>query len=501
MSLLSLVDEAIKLCKVEETKINENILQYREILRSLRPQQEDGKEIELTDDVEKDPDVQLEERREMELLNRLLEKALRVRAGTAPQKDPQNCPGPKKEPLDTTQGKGRALTPGGTRGNKNGTKTTSKPITVDKKESKKYSASHLYRGGRGRMGHPVGHSGQGRACMIRSSVQMQKRSVVSSKGFPPQSSGKEVKQAGPPGPVSHDQGQSPQASSAHHQVEVSHRSAAATSFQPPNWDAVSVSHMEGMPKAHVISPPQNGAPTPLLTKWISLRTKQSRLWDKVLALQSRPVAERSHFTERVKATYSREWPTSGSPTDTGAQVDRLTQLCTDLSHCYQSERLLLLTGQTFRTSGTEPATCQKREYESLLMLEGLEKMVADLRKHAGQLRKEREAWDRWRRLKGEGAGAFGPVRSKGEWGDLSGVTPLPPTLIYTSQAELQEVERLRLRVELLQQEVHLHQALSDTMVMPSAPGLPNPAALRDIYSLLGEGGVMFPTLVLDTEPD
>ncbi|XP_036797662.1 tubulin epsilon and delta complex protein 2-like isoform X3 [Oncorhynchus mykiss] len=499
MSLLSLVDEAIKLCKVEETKINENILQYREILRSLRPQQEDGKEIELTDDVEKDPDVQLEERREMELLNRLLEKALRVRAGTAPQKDPQNCPGPKKEPVDTTQGKGRALTPGGTKGNKNGIKTTSKPITMDKKESKKYSASHLYRGGRGRMGHPVGHSGQGRASMIRSSVQMQKRSVVSSKGFPPQSSGKEVKQAGPPGPVSHDQGQSPQASSAHHQVEVSHRSAAATSFQPPNWDTVSVSHMEGMPKAHVISPPQNGAPTPLLTKWISLRTKQSRLWDKVLALQSKPVAERSHFTERVKATFSREWPTSGSPADTGAQVDRLTQLCTDLSHCYQSERLL--TGQTFRTSGTEPATCQKREYESLLMLEGLEKMVADLRKHAGQLRKEREAWDRWRRLKGEGAGAFCPVRSKGEWGDLSGVTPLPPTLTYTSQAELQEVERLRLRVELLQQEVHLHQALSDTMVMPSAPGLPNPAALRDIYSLLGEGGVMFPTLVLDTEPD
>ncbi|XP_036797664.1 uncharacterized protein LOC110486993 isoform X5 [Oncorhynchus mykiss] len=406
MSLLSLVDEAIKLCKVEETKINENILQYREILRSLRPQQEDGKEIELTDDVEKDPDVQLEERREMELLNRLLEKALRVRAGTAPQKDPQNCPGPKKEPVDTTQGKGRALTPGGTKGNKNGIKTTSKPITMDKKESKKYSASHLYRGGRGRMGHPVGHSGQGRASMIRSSVQMQKRSVVSSKGFPPQSSGKEVKQAGPPGPVSHDQGQSPQASSAHHQVEVSHRSAAATSFQPPNWDTVSVSHMEGMPKAHVISPPQNGAPTPLLTKWISLRTKQSRLWDKVLALQSKPVAERSHFTERVKATFSREWPTSGSPADTGAQVDRLTQLCTDLSHCYQSERLL--TGQTFRTSGTEPGTsptrgdaeggmeggittCQKREYESLLMLEGLEKMVADLRKHAGQLRKDTNA--------------------------------------------------------------------------------------------------------------
>ncbi|XP_041735069.2 uncharacterized protein LOC121568732 [Coregonus clupeaformis] len=503
MSLHSLVDEAIKLCKVEETKINENILQYREILRSLRPQQEDCKEKELTDDVEMDPDVQPEERPEMELLNRMLEKALRVRVGTAPQKDPQNCTGPKKEPVDATHCKGRALTPGGTKGNRNGFKTTSRPITVDKKESRKSSASHLYRGGKGRMGHPVGHSGQGRASIIRGSVQIQKRSVVSSKGFPPQSSGKAVKQAGPPGPVSHDQGQSPQASSAHHQVEVSHRcmSAAATSFQTPNEEPVSVSHMEGTPKAHVVSPPQNGVPSQLLTKWISLRTKQSRLWDNVLAQQSKPVAERSHFTERVKATFPREWPTSGSPADTGAQVDRLTQLCTDLSHCYQSERLLLLTGQTFRTTGTEPATCQNREYESLLMLEGLEKMVADLWKRAGQMRKEQEAWDRWRRPKGEGAGAFCPVRRRGEWGDLSGVTPLPPTLTYISQAELQEVERLRLRVELLQQEVHLHQALSDTMVMLYTPGPPNPAALRDIYSLLGEGGVMFPTLVLDTEPD
>ncbi|CAB1342469.1 unnamed protein product [Coregonus sp. 'balchen'] len=475
MSLLSLVDEAIKLCEVEETKINENIIQYREILRSLRPQQEDCKEIKLTDDVEMDPDVQPEERQEMELLNRMLEKALRVRVGTAPQKDPQNCTGPKKEPVDTTHCKGRALTPGGTKGNRNGFKTTSRPITVDKKESRKSSASHLYRDGRGRMGHLVGHSGQGRASMIRGSVQIQKQSVVSPKGFHPQSSGKAVKQAGPPGPVSNDQGQSPQASSAHHQVEVSHRcmSAAATSFQPPNEDPVSVSHMEGTPKAHVVSPPQNGVPSQLLTKWISLRTKQTRLWDKVLAQQSKPVAERSHFMERVKATFPREWPTSGSPADPGAQVDRLTQLCTDLSHCYQSERLLL-TCQTFRTTGTEP---------------GLEKMVADLLKRAGQLRKEREAWDRWRRPKREGTGAFCPVRRRGNWGDQSGVTPLPPTLTYTSQAELQEVERLRLR------------ALSDTMVMLSAPGLPNPAALRDIYSLLGEGGVMFPTLVLDTEPD
>lgn len=66
------------------------------------------------------------------------------------------------------------------------------------------------------------------------------------------------------------------------------------------------------------------------------------------------------LTRPLMGQFPREWPTSGSPADTGAQVDRLTQLCTDLSHCYQSERLLLLTGQTFRTSGTEPGTSPAR---------------------------------------------------------------------------------------------------------------------------------------------
>lgn len=37
------------------------------------------------------------------------------------------------------------------------------------------------------------------------------------------------------------------------------------------------------------------------------------------------------------------------------------------------------------------------------------------------------------------------------------VAPLPPTVTYTTEAELRELEKLRMRVALLQQKMHLEQ--------------------------------------------
>lgn len=52
----------------------------------------------------------------------------------------------------------------------------------------------------------------------------------------------------------------------------------------------------------------------------------------------------------------------------------------------------------------------------------------------------------------------------------------------------------------------MSQALLDTLspqlssIVPG-PGCPSVGVLRDMYSLLGEGGERFPAIVLDTEPD
>ncbi|KAM6957235.1 uncharacterized protein FYW47_011346 [Aplochiton taeniatus] len=86
MSVLSMVEEAIKLGKAEETKIHENIQLYKGILQSLRgPQDKDSeKKSEVTEYVDKgaDPDIPPEEKQDMELLEEALKKALRIRSGS-----------------------------------------------------------------------------------------------------------------------------------------------------------------------------------------------------------------------------------------------------------------------------------------------------------------------------------------------------------------------------------------------------------------------------------
>lgn len=113
------------------------------------------------------------------------------------------------------------------------------------------------------------------------------------------------------------------------------------------------------------------------------------------------------------------------------------------------------------------------------------------------------------------------------------VAPLPTTITYTTEAELRELEKLRMKVALLQQEICLEQvrvehlllsssqwlliinalspsstrqALLDLLTpqfssLVSGPGCPNISVLRAVYSLLGEGGQRFPAIVLDSEPD
>uniref|UniRef100_A0A3Q0S4G3 Uncharacterized protein n=1 Tax=Amphilophus citrinellus TaxID=61819 RepID=A0A3Q0S4G3_AMPCI len=108
---------------------------------------------------------------------------------------------------------------------------------------------------------------------------------------------------------------------------------------------------------------------------------------------------------------------------------------------------------------------------------------------------EWKAWDQW---KPEG-GCFCPTGANGVV-QRDGITsPLPLTIMYTTEAELQELERLRMRVALLQQEVDLEQVGELSSIVPG-PGCPNPSVLRDVYSLLGEGGERFPAIVLDSEP-
>ncbi|KAM4597992.1 tubulin epsilon and delta complex protein 2 [Polymixia lowei] len=489
MSLLAVVEEDIKLCKAEQANINVSTQLYREILQSFTPQTKNVSKDPK--DADKDTDILPEEKEEIDLLERALEKALRIRSG--PSKEPHgsnDLSGPNKEACGTVVKPKGVIQTSGT--SKATVKSTSKSGSLDRKETRKPTMSAVSMPGqRGTTGH---HPRQYKASVGGNSIQ---KPPVTSTTVVPLRPAEKAQQA-----VSRsdflDQGHSHPSTSR--SKDVAMRSSllsagdlgkAVATSAPPHKEAASVSHTEET-GSHS-SPPQNGLPSELIAKWKSLRSKQNRLWDKAMVMQRKPVPERSHFMERMRATFPRDWP-RGSPDQTRALVDRLTHQGQDLTHCCQIQQLL---ANQASVAGTEPGSVENK-YESNLTLESLEMMAAKLRKCADRAKQEWEAWDRWRP---EG-GCLCPVGARGEWASA----PLPPTVTYATEAEFRELEKLRMRVALLQQEMYLDQALSDTLSpqLPSmlrGPGCPNPSVLRDIYSLLAEGGEQFPALVLDTEPD
>ncbi|XP_056144544.1 uncharacterized protein LOC130119962 [Lampris incognitus] len=488
MSLFSAVEGAIKLCKDEQTKMHMDMQHYREILQCLKPQNKIVTE-DTEEDTEKDPDILPEEREELELLERALKEALRIRSSTETLKEPQDC---NRQYVAIKEQDGKIVKPkesiraSGTTKLKQATiRPISKSSSQHRKESKTSPSS--VHGRRATTGH---HSKKSRARVNGSSSQ---KCPVSSAAVVPHRAPRKVQQA-VSSSSSLNQGQS-HASITHSKYEAIQRSLlsggdmgkAATTLVPSHKNQKSVSHKDET-SAHSS---QNGISSEQIARWKSLRSKQNRLWDKVMAMQRKPVPERSHFMERMRTTFLEDWP-CGSPDQTRTLLDRLIHQGQDLTHCYQIQQIL---AKQASKAGTDSG---RRESMYKGTLESLETMAAELQKCSSNMKREWEAWDRCRP---EG-GCLCPAEAKGEWGNKTNVSLLP-TVIYTKEEELRELEKLRMEAVLLQQEAYLHQALSDTLYpqvssMIHGPGCPNPAVLRDTFSLLAEGGERFPSLVLDT---
>ncbi|XP_061829478.1 uncharacterized protein tedc2 [Nerophis lumbriciformis] len=221
-------------------------------------------------------------------------------------------------------------------------------------------------------------------------------------------------------------------------------------------------------------------------QWKSLWMNQNRLWDKVTAAQRKPAPGRSRFMERMSATFPKGWP-HGSPDQIRGLVGRLNYQTDELVQQCQTKDLL--------DQSTE--TGVKEDKHSCLLLERLQRTAADLQRTAEQAKQELEAWDRCRP---EG-GCLCAVRTVE---DEATAGRLPVTINYNSEAELRELETLRMRVALLQQEISFQQALQDALAPQLAsiiPSCPNRSVLRDLYSLLGEGGQRFPAIVQDYQPE
>ncbi|XP_067278929.1 tubulin epsilon and delta complex protein 2 isoform X2 [Pseudorasbora parva] len=445
---LRAVEEAVKMCKAEESRLTENIRQCKEILRSMRTRVTEASEVETAAAISTKDDIPAEEKQEIELLEQVLKKALKIRSTSEAHKELHSDSNQKIHPNES---KNKPLINCDVK-----EEDKRKPVkSLDPSETGKKPNHH-----RRTSGGNVTHRG----FLVRKGPTA--HPVF--KGRPSVSKSASVK-----------------TSSTAPQQKVCVKATNAKD-NSPSVSYQEVSGKDGKLTSGYIQSDAQWISSPLLPVWRAQRTKQIRLWKKVLTQQSKPVPERTRFMERLQATFPSEWP-SRSPADITTELDVLSQRCLGLTHCFDEQS---------RSTGSDSVTSHEREYESLRMLEGLERMTAELLACADQRKKEWERWDM------RSSGALCPIRKRGEWGDPDR-SCLPPILSYASEAELRELESQSLRVQQLEQAIRLQKAMSDNLMsfLDSHSGAEQPSAvvLRGLYSLLAEGGVQFPSLVLDSE--
>ncbi|XP_051904909.1 uncharacterized protein LOC127589686 isoform X2 [Hippocampus zosterae] len=449
MSLLSSVETAIKSCKDEQARVNGRIQLYKELLQSLTAPEEPEPTTDGLIDTAPSSSV---ETQEMKLLEEALEKALHVRAGTKlSRKDPKgNEPTNFQKELATLP---KAMTIKASyafKGNQTASKVTLKSANSDKKAPKK----------------PVTSSRSSTACGPGKHKSAVYKNVLKTHS-------KTMHQA---------------VKSVHQTPPVSITDESITPSGELKVSAATASHVKGGTGDHSLPQPRS-AENDQKERWICLRLKQNRMWDKVLAAQRKPAPGRSRFMERMRAMFPKDWP-PGSPEQIGHLVSRLTHRVDDLAQRCQTMDLL---DQQTPEQGAEPGIKEN----VCLTPERLQITAMELRNVAEQAKHEWEAWDRWRP---EGVCLYAAGPAEGEAIERR----LPVTITYGSESELRQLEATRMRVALLQQEMYLQQALLDALSPQLAsivPSCTNYGVLRDLYSLLGEGGQRFPVIVLDPEPE
>ncbi|KAI4878201.1 hypothetical protein NFI96_018269 [Prochilodus magdalenae] len=460
------VDESIQTCRAEEAKLTETIRQCRDLLRSMWALVSDSMDTDGSARGEDQcDDVPLKEQREIELLEQVLKRALRVRSSSAVARDSlseirSSCP--SDAPMDTTV------------------------KDADRIKAQKSSPPSEARRRVRQRGAPLkGHAVSG---------PVHPKPFLPKRGPSPQSATRRNLLITKPAPAQV------------HKKVCQPATRSRDLHREPTVGGPQGEDKEFRTSSRVSPIKEQWVPSPLLPVWRAQRVKMNRLWNKVLTQHSKFVPERANFKDRLVCTFPMEWRSDQAAAG-DAELNTLKQLRLDLTHCYHAEhqnRQHLLacvpgkdpgTGTDRRRRVYGSKSQMKRVWESTLMLEGLERMMAKAIRHADDLT---NAWER------KPGGPLFPLQRRGEWRDQTSC--LPPILYYSTEAELEQLGTLRLRVDQLQLEIRMHQAMFDThsrSLTPQRSSSESPSAttLRGLYSLLGDGGARFPALVLDSEPD
>lgn len=296
MSLLFVVEQAIKSYKAEQAKINETIQRYREILQTLTQPKMDSEEPECAAAAAADTRTSVAEMEDIELLERALEKALQVRTGSATsKKDPgrNKQPGLRKEAgTATVTSKDVTQSSAASKGSQTTIRSTSKSASLNRKQHKKPGSS---------VPSARCSSGQSKTTNNRNIIQ---NHPVSSAWVVHHQAANKLQQTGSAsGSFDHSSTLHCNNKTGRSNVQsVDDLDKAAAISTLSSTDTMPFSHTDESGAHSLLQ--HSGIPSEQTAKWKSLHSKQNRLWDKVLTLQRKPVPGRSRFMERMRATVS-----------------------------------------------------------------------------------------------------------------------------------------------------------------------------------------------------
>ncbi|KAM5198541.1 tubulin epsilon and delta complex protein 2 [Hipposideros larvatus] len=214
-------------------------------------------------------------------------------------------------------------------------------------------------------------------------------------------------------------------------------------------------------------------------------SQNSRLWAQLSAVQTSDsidaaTASKTQFLQKMQTTSG--CPSSRlSAAEVEAEVGRLWKACSLLRQRMEAELAVDITD------------CMQ-EYCCLLTLEGLQAIVGQCLQRLQELRavvveQQLELWPERRlpRTSLPCGGGADPIWS-------------PQLLLYSSTQELQTLAALRLRVGMLNQQIHLEKVLMAEL-LPLVSTQEPLGLCRAVHSLLCEGGERFLTILRDEPAD
>ncbi|XP_077172855.1 tubulin epsilon and delta complex protein 2 isoform X2 [Paroedura picta] len=492
--LVSLLTEALEECAEKQAQLQQGLAQCRAVLGNWNSRAPDSPSVQECTGDQQGKEPSAEEVKELELLNKALEKALKIQTKFL-------SPVPPREAEDGTEASEKkpmahvAVRQQGSNGKESASRairmTVVSPKPASPRKPSAYALKAPYRTDPG-VKRPRGKTPARLSCKGATKKALQGAASAKAK-VPTKITKVECRKISgaehprmPPGkaddPQDAEQGSSLWTSTSRGDI---------ASIGPPGLGAQQCLLREST-QASTLQ--EKGCLLKLPLPYRKASSKLARLWEEGRLCQTSPeaAAERDRFVEKLQATFC-----SPSPPFSLVGVEKelisLRGVYSLLRQGVESEAPASL--------GENPNW--EREYESLLALEGIQPAISECLDKLHQLQGAVESHVRFlpadaTRREGHASPMESPFLPRPRQCGAEKVGPLPP-LCYSSLEELQQMEALRLQVAFLSQQIAMQQALEEELLPllepGSAPQDSRASLYRAIYTLLCEGGQRFPALV------